>query len=91
MRFEKEKWFKFYDSQYHLKFLFMLYADFETILKPVYKKHRGKINQMKTERKVKILHIKNINTHVASGWCLHSTFAYGDAFFQLRCTAIKTV
>ena len=32
---EKEKWLKFHDGQYQFKVPFMLYADFESILKPV--------------------------------------------------------
>ena len=31
---EKEKWLKFHDGQYQFKVPFMLYADFESILKP---------------------------------------------------------
>ena len=33
---------------------------------------------MKTERKGKASYTEKINTHVPSGWCVHSTFAYGD-------------
>ena len=72
---EKEKWLKFHDGQYQ----FMLYADFESILKPVDEQYRGKTNRMKTERKDKAPYTEKINTHVPSGWCVHSTFAYGDA------------
>ena len=32
---------------------------------------------MKTERKGKAPYTKRIKTHVPSGWCVHSTFAYG--------------
>ena len=32
---EKEKLLKFHDGQYQFKVPFMLYADFESILKPV--------------------------------------------------------
>ena len=32
---EEEKWLKFHDGQYQFKVSFMLYADFESILKPV--------------------------------------------------------
>ena len=35
MSAEKEKWLKFHDGQYQFKVPFMLYADFEGILKPV--------------------------------------------------------
>ena len=56
----------------------MLYADFESILKPVDERYRGKMNTMKTERKGKTLYTEKTNTHVLSGWCVDSTFAYGD-------------
>ena len=75
---EKEKWLKFHDGQYQFKVPFMLYADFESILKPVDEGCRNKMNTMKTERKGKASYTEKINTHVPSGWCLHSTFAYGD-------------
>ena len=41
---EKEKWLKFHDGQYQFKIPFMLYADFESILKPVDKRYRKKVN-----------------------------------------------
>ena len=33
---------------------------------------------MKAERKGKAPYTEKINTHVLSGWCVYSTFAYGD-------------
>ena len=36
------------------------------------------MNTMKTERKGKAPYTEKINTHVRSGWCVHSTIAYGD-------------
>ena len=33
---------------------------------------------MKTEKKGKAPYTEIINSHVPSGWCVHSTFAYGD-------------
>ena len=75
---EKEKWLKFHDGQYQFKVPFMLYADFESILKPVDERCRDKMNTMKTEEKGKASYTEKINTHVPSGWCVHSTFAYGD-------------
>ena len=56
----------------------MLYADFESILKPVDERYRNKMNTMKTDRKGKASYTEIINTHVPSGWCVHSTFAYGE-------------
>ena len=37
------------------------------------------MNIMKTDRKGKASYTEKINTHVLSGWCVHSTFAFGDA------------
>ena len=75
---EKEKWLKFHDGRYQFKVPFILFADFESILKPVDERYRNKMNIMKTERKGKALYTEKINTHVPSGWCVDSTFAYGD-------------
>ena len=44
---EKEKWLKIHDGQYQFKVQFMLYEDFEIILKPIYEWHREKMNTMK--------------------------------------------
>ena len=55
----------------------MLYADFESILKPVDEQYREKMNTMKAEGKDKTPYTEKINTHIPSGWCVHSTFAYG--------------
>ena len=75
---EKEKWLKFHDGQYKFKVPFMLYADFESILKPVDERYRDRMNTMKTERKGKASYMEKINTNVLSGCCVHRTFAYGD-------------
>ena len=80
---EKEKWLKFHDGQYQCKVPFVLYADFESILKPVDEQYREKMNRMKTQRKGKTPYTEKINTHVLSGWCVHSTFAYGDVLGPL--------
>ena len=72
---EKEKWLNFHDGQYQFKVPFVLYVDFESILKPVDEKYREKTIKKKLER---ISYIEKINTHVPSVWCVHSTFAYGD-------------
>ena len=75
---EKEKWLKFHDGQYQFKVPFMLYADFESVLKPVDERYGDRTNTMKTERKGNAPFTEKINTHVPSGWWVHSTFAYGD-------------
>ena len=75
---EKEKWLKFHDGQYLFMLPFMLYAEFESILKPVDERYGDRMNTMKDERKGKAPYTEKINIHVPSGWCIHSTFAYGD-------------
>ena len=75
---EEEKWLKFHNSQYQSKAPFMLYVDFESILKPVDERYTDKMNTMKAKRKGKASYTEKINRHVPSRWCVHSTFAYGD-------------
>ena len=75
---EEEKWLKFHDGQYQFMLPFILYADSESILKPVNERYRDRMNTMKAERKGKASYMEKINRHVPSGWCVHSTFAYGD-------------
>ena len=91
MSAEKEKWLKFHDGQYQFKVPFMLYSDFESILKPIDERYRDKMNTMKAKRKGRVSYAEKINTHVPSGWCVHSTFAYGDVSAPLKCIDIKTV
>ena len=51
---EEEKWLKFHNGQHQFKVPFMLYADFESTLKPVVnERYRDKMNTMKAERKGK--------------------------------------
>ena len=49
MSLGKEKWLTFHYGQYQFKVPFMLYADFESILKPVHEQYREKMNKMKTK------------------------------------------
>ena len=80
---------KHYEYQYQFKAPFMLYANFQSILKPVDKRCRDRMNTMKTERKGKAPYTEKINTHVPSGWCVHSTFAHGDVPDPLRMYRVK--
>ena len=75
---EKEKWLKFHDEQYQFMLPFMLYADFESNAKPINELYRESMNRMKAGRKDKAPYTEKIGKHVPSGWCVHSTFAYGD-------------
>ena len=69
----------------------MLYTDFESSLKSVDERYRNRMNTMKAKRKGKAPYTENINTHVPSGWCVHSTFAHGDVPDPLKSTGVKTV
>ena len=46
-----EKLLKFYDGHQNFKFSFILYADFDIILKPVDEHYREKMNKMKNEKR----------------------------------------
>lgn len=56
----------------------MLFADFESILKPVDERYKAKMKRMKIERKSEGPYTEKFNTHVPSRWFVHSKFAYGD-------------
>ena len=59
---KKEKWLKFHYGHYQFKVPSMLYADFESILKPVDERYREKMNTVKAERKFKAPYTEKINT-----------------------------
>ena len=56
------------DGQYQFKVLFMMYADFESILEPI----QGASNNPD------ISSTRGVNIHMPSGWCIYSHFSYGD-------------
>ena len=74
---EKEKWLQYHDGQNQFKVPFMMYADFESILKPMDERYKEKMNQLKRERVGKS-YTERINEHIPSGWCVYSKFAYGN-------------
>ena len=57
---EKEKWLKFHDGQYQFKIPFILYADFESILKPVDELYKDEMNILKAEKKGKTPYTEKI-------------------------------
>lgn len=71
---DKEKWLKFDDGQYQLKFPFMLWTNVESILRPVDKQYGETLTQMKAEQKDKAPNTEKINTHIPSRGCVLSTF-----------------
>ena len=82
---EKENLLKFHDGQCRLRFSFMLNKDFVSRLKQLDDQFREKMNQMKTIFKIlESLYSEKINAYVLFGWCVHSTFVYGDVFDLLK-------
>ena len=59
---EEEKWLKFHGGQYQFKVPFMLYADFESIVKSVDERYRERMNRMTAGRKGKAPYTKNKQT-----------------------------
>ena len=62
------------DEQFQFKVPFIMYTDFECILKPI----QGPGNNPW------ISATRGINVHVSSGWCVHSEFAYGEVEDPLK-------
>ena len=62
------------DGQFQFKVLFIMYADFESILEPI--QRPGNNPRISTTR--------DINFHVPSGWCVRSEFAYGEVKDPLK-------
>ena len=64
---EKEKLLKFHDRQYQFMLPFILYAGFESIVKPVDQPYREKMNRVKAVRKGMTPYTEKISKHVPSG------------------------
>ena len=65
---------EFHDGQNQFKVPFVMCADFEAILKPI----KGfNFDQNKP-------YTKEINQHIPSGFCVNSTFTYGDVKDPLK-------
>ena len=62
------------DGQFQFKVPFIIYTDFESILKPI--SGPGNNPRIPTTR--------GINVHIPSGWCLHSEFAYSEVKDPLK-------
>ena len=62
------------DGQFQFKVPFIMYADFESILKPI--PGLGNNPRFSTTR--------GVNVHVPSGWCVHSEFAYSGVKDPLK-------
>ena len=66
---------EFKDGQNQFRVPFIMYADFESILKPMDPVEPGSPSQPYTNE---------VNQHTPSGWCVYSKFAYGDVDNPLR-------
>ena len=77
MPYGEKKWLQYHDGQNQFKVPFIMYADFESILKPMEERYKDKMNQLKSRRQGES-YTERINQHVPSGWCVYSKFAYGD-------------
>ena len=65
---------KYLDGQFQFKVPFIMYADFESILKPI----QG------PENNPRISSTRSINNHVPSGWYIRSEFDYGKVENPLK-------
>ena len=59
---------EFYDGQNQFRVPFIMYADFESILKPI------ETNNLYPNQP----YSQNVNQHVPSGYCVYRKFAYGE-------------
>ena len=71
---EEGSFIEFHDGQNQFKVPFVMYADFEAILKPM------KESNFNPEAS----YTKEINQHIPSGFCLNSVFAYGEVENPLK-------
>ena len=66
---------EFHDDQNQFKVPFVMYADFEAILKPTEENVKSNPEESYT---------KEINQHIPSGFCVYSKFAYGEVENPLK-------
>ena len=68
---------EFKDGQNQFKALFIMYADFESILELMDHVELGSPNPNQP-------YTNEVNQHIPSGWCVYSKFAYGEVVTPLR-------
>ena len=79
------------DGQYQFIVPFMLYADFENILKPVNEQYMEKMNQRQTKRKVKTP-IQKRYAHVYRMDAMYTACLLKEMYLiQYLCIMVKTV
>ena len=66
---------EFYDGQNQFKVPFVMYTDFEAILEPIQERVPGDPNEP---------YITKVNQHIPSGWCVYSSFTYGEVENPLK-------
>ena len=71
---------EFHDGQNQFKVSFLMYADFEAILKPT--EENVKFNPEKS-------YTKEINQHIPSGFGVYSKFAYGEVENSLKLCRVE--
>ena len=62
------------DGQFQYKVLFIMYADFESILEPI----QGPENNPRNSA------TRGANVHTPSEWCIRSEFTYGEVKDPLK-------
>ena len=73
----EDRWVQYHGGQNQFKVPFAMYADFESILKPMDECYKDRMNQLKAKQ-TGGSYTECINRHVLSGWCVYSKFAYGE-------------
>ena len=71
---EEGSFVEFHDGQNQFKVPFIMYADFEAIVKPI----KGPSPNPKES------YTKEINQHIQSSFCVNSTFTYGKVEIPLK-------
>ena len=87
---DKEEWLKLHDGQYQVNDPFILQTHSGRIFNPFEQQYIEKSNRMKAEHKGKTPYVEKVNTYVPSGWCVYSTFTYGDVFDPLKMHRVKS-
>ena len=75
---------KYADGQYQFKVLFVIYADFESILVPVSGTPNNGSRGAGAPPHPEMSSTREINVHQPSGWCMYSKFAYGKVTNPLK-------
>ena len=76
------------DGQFQFKVPFIMYADFESILKPIQGRgndpRMGLRSGLEGPNGAPVLTTRGINVHIPSGWCILSELAYREVKDPLK-------